>query len=61
MGVALAMRVTAEGVETQEQLACLREEGCMEAQGYLFSRPVPPDRVLAVLERLGPPRHAAAA
>ncbi|MEH3118010.1 MAG: EAL domain-containing protein [Methylorubrum populi] len=37
----LGMTTTAEGVETPEQLARLREEGCDEVQGYLFSPPVP--------------------
>jgi hypothetical protein len=32
---------TAEGVETNEQLAILRVEGCNEVQGYLFNRPRP--------------------
>ena len=36
----LGMRVVAEGVETREQLAFLREQGCPEGQGYYFSRPV---------------------
>ena len=40
MGKSLHMRVVAEGVETREQLAFLREQGCPEGQGYYFSRPV---------------------
>lgn len=36
----LRLRVIAEGVETIEQLAYLRERGCDEVQGYYFSRPV---------------------
>ncbi|KRW91377.1 diguanylate cyclase [Alicyclobacillus tengchongensis] len=39
----LGMRCLAEGVETQEQLAVIQSLGCDEAQGFLFSRPVPPD------------------
>lgn len=49
----LGMRVTAEGVETEAQLRVLAEEGVPEAQGYLFSRAVPPAEVPAVLGRLG--------
>jgi diguanylate cyclase (GGDEF)-like protein len=37
MGHALGLEVTAEGVETTEQLAYLREQGCDRAQGWLFS------------------------
>ncbi len=40
MGKALNIRVIAEGVETQEQLNFLKEHGCYEFQGYLFSRPM---------------------
>ncbi len=41
MGTALDLRILAEGVENLDQLACLRELGCHEVQGFLFSRPVP--------------------
>jgi EAL domain-containing protein (putative c-di-GMP-specific phosphodiesterase class I)/CheY-like chemotaxis protein len=37
----LHLRTVAEGVETQEQLALLRDEGCDLGQGYLFSKPMP--------------------
>jgi diguanylate cyclase (GGDEF)-like protein/PAS domain S-box-containing protein len=45
MAKALDVSVTAEGVETEEQLAVLRENGCPFAQGYLISRPVPPEQL----------------
>jgi diguanylate cyclase (GGDEF)-like protein len=41
LGASLGIATTAEGVETQEQLARVREEGCTEMQGYLFSPPRP--------------------
>ncbi|WP_224404594.1 bifunctional diguanylate cyclase/phosphodiesterase [Afifella sp. IM 167] len=41
MGHALKMRVNAEGVETIEQANVLFGEGCEEAQGYLYARPMP--------------------
>ncbi len=43
MGHELGLRVIAEGVETQEQLAFFKERGCDEYQGYLFSKPWPAD------------------
>lgn len=41
LGRSLGMTTTAEGVETIEQLNQMKAEGCNEAQGFLFSRPVP--------------------
>ncbi len=44
MGRSLKLRVVAEGVETQEELAFLQARQCDEAQGYYFSRPVLPEQ-----------------
>ena len=49
LGHNLGMAVLAEGVETQAQLDCLRALGCDDFQGYLFSRPVPAEQMLALL------------
>jgi len=42
MARALNLRVVAEGVETEEQLAFLRREQCAEMQGFLYSEPLAP-------------------
>lgn len=47
----LRLSVVAEGVETSEQLAFLRKHRCDRAQGFLFSRPVPPEEFEKLLER----------
>ena len=41
LGHSLKLTVVAEGVETEQQAACLRKLGCDEMQGYLFSKPMP--------------------
>jgi EAL domain-containing protein (putative c-di-GMP-specific phosphodiesterase class I) len=41
MGHNLSLNVVAEGVETDEQLAFLRDKGCVEVQGFYYSKPVP--------------------
>jgi EAL domain-containing protein (putative c-di-GMP-specific phosphodiesterase class I) len=46
----LGLEVTAEGVETREQMAFLRECGCYRMQGYLFSKPLASDELAALLE-----------
>jgi diguanylate cyclase (GGDEF)-like protein/PAS domain S-box-containing protein len=46
MAQALELDVVAEGVETEAQLAWLRERGCAFAQGYLVGRPVPADELV---------------
>jgi len=50
MGRSLKLRVVAEGVETQEQLAFLQAHQCDEAQGYHFSPPVLPHQFAKLLE-----------
>jgi len=54
----LGLTVVAEGVETDAQLAYLRTNHCDQAQGYLFSRPLPPDDCIRLM-RAGLRRVAA--
>jgi len=46
LGHELKMKVVAEGVETAEQLALLKQMNCDIAQGYFFSRPVSADKII---------------
>jgi EAL domain-containing protein (putative c-di-GMP-specific phosphodiesterase class I) len=48
MGRSLHLRVVAEGLETREELAFLQAHECDEAQGYYFSRPVPPEQFVSL-------------
>ena len=53
MAQALGLHTTAEGVETQEQMDFLHEQGCSDVQGYLCGRPMPAEQMQALLERQG--------
>ena len=52
LGRNLGISTTAEGVETAEQLAQIRQEGCTEAQGYFISPPRPAAEIAGLLRRL---------
>jgi diguanylate cyclase (GGDEF)-like protein len=52
LGVSFGMITTAEGVETEEQMRRLNLEGCIEVQGYFYSKPVPAEEIPGLLERL---------
>ena len=60
LGAKLNMSTVAEGVETPAQLERLRHLGCSEAQGYLFSRPVPANQVPQVISDCRAPQSQAA-
>ena len=47
---ALNLEVIAEGVETKEQLRYLQKSRCFQAQGYLFSKPVPAEQMSEIFE-----------
>ena len=52
MAKCLSLRVTAEGVEHEDQLNLLRECGCDEVQGFLYSRPVRADEIGEISSRI---------
>jgi diguanylate cyclase (GGDEF)-like protein/PAS domain S-box-containing protein len=63
---ALGMETVAEGVEAMDELALVRERGADLVQGYIYSRPLTQDQVLAqfaegstLFKASGPPRHRA--
>lgn len=51
LGTSLGIDVTAEGVETESQFRTLVQMGCLQAQGYLFGRPMPAAQALVVLRK----------
>ena len=53
----LGLHTVAEGVETQQQLECLRKLGCKTAQGFYFSRPLSAPASRMLLEKLGTRRR----
>jgi EAL domain-containing protein (putative c-di-GMP-specific phosphodiesterase class I) len=44
----LNIRAIAEGVENEAQAAFLQSKGCHEAQGYLYSRPLPVEKIVEI-------------
>lgn len=53
MAQALGLHTTAEGVETQEQMDFLHEQGCADVQGYFCGRPMPAEKMQEMLVRQG--------
>jgi EAL domain-containing protein (putative c-di-GMP-specific phosphodiesterase class I) len=51
LGRSLGLKTVAEGVESPEAVRMLEEYGCIEAQGYFFSRAVPAEQFTAWLAR----------
>jgi len=49
LGIGLGVTITAEGVETEAELSCLRAEGCHEGQGFLFSHARPNAEIVKLL------------
>ncbi|HEU4488311.1 MAG TPA: EAL domain-containing protein, partial [Actinomycetota bacterium] len=49
LGHSIGLEVVAEGIETKRQLAELQEVGCDLGQGYLFSKPLPPEDLNEIL------------
>jgi diguanylate cyclase (GGDEF)-like protein len=60
LGGSLGIKTTGEGVETEEELDYLKQEGCTEAQGFYFSQPRPASEVHKLLAGHAVPAKAAA-
>ncbi len=58
LGVSFGITTTAEGVETEDQMRCLNLEGCVEVQGYFYSKPIQASEVAGVLASLNAQRSA---
>src|SRR6202049_2746926 len=61
LGMGLGVTITAEGVETEAEFSCLRDEGCHEGQGYLFSHARPNAEIVNLLKAqrgVGPDEEA---
>jgi EAL domain-containing protein (putative c-di-GMP-specific phosphodiesterase class I) len=54
LGETLGKTITAEGIETDAELACLRSIGCEQGQGFLFSKARPQDALLPFLGKRKP-------
>ena len=52
LGASLGMAVTAEGVETLDQLDVIHAENCTEVQGFLFSKPCPAHEILEIIDSI---------
>jgi EAL domain-containing protein (putative c-di-GMP-specific phosphodiesterase class I) len=57
MADALGMRAVAEGVESADQVAALRDLKCWAAQGYYISKPLPADEIGELLASGAPGAH----
>jgi EAL domain-containing protein (putative c-di-GMP-specific phosphodiesterase class I) len=53
LGHNLGLKIVAEGVENIEQINVLRDMGCDEVQGFMYSMPVPTDQFCELIEQDG--------
>jgi EAL domain-containing protein (putative c-di-GMP-specific phosphodiesterase class I) len=60
LGKELGIAVVAEGVETEQQFQILKNLGCLQVQGYLLARPIPPREARDMIKRQWGGRHARA-